>query len=121
LRILRKHELVERPTLVDVVVAAVRRVEAYLPSPAQARLAEVRPALLELARQAHTREWEGGRLDLVRYSGRQKQEMELRGVAGHLDVPEGLGDLFPLLAAAQWLHLGKGTAVGMGQLLIERR
>ena len=86
LRLLRLHRLIEQPTLADVVVAALRRLEAFL--------------------------------DVVRYSGRQKTELEMRGVSGYLDLPDGPGPLWPLLAAAQWLHLGKGAVVGMGQLVV---
>jgi hypothetical protein len=42
----------------------------------------------------------------------------MQGVSGSLDLPEGLGPLALLLAAAQWLHLGKGTVMGLGQLRI---
>jgi hypothetical protein len=63
--------------------------------------------------------WEGGQLDLVRYSSSQKGEIELRGVAGGLFLPEGPGALADLLSAAAWLHLGKGTVMGLGQLGIE--
>lgn len=36
-------------------------------------------------------------------------------MAGELHLPAGPGPLWPLLAAALWLHLGKGTIVGLGQ------
>jgi len=54
----------------------------------------------------------------VRYSGSQKAEVELRGVAGSLALPVGPGPLSPLLAAAAWIHIGKGTVMGLGQLNI---
>jgi len=100
------------------VVAALRRLEAFLPTPASAALARIKPALLEQARIRPGESWRGRRLDLVRYSGRQKTELEMRGVSGYLDLPDGPGPLWPLLAAAQWLHLGKGAVVGMGQLAV---
>ena len=62
--------------------------------------------------------WQGRRLDLVRYSGSQKAEVELRGVAGSLALPVGPGPLSPLLAAAAWIHIGKGTVMGLGQIKI---
>jgi len=119
LRLLRLHHLIEKPTLIDLVVATVRRLAAFLPSPAGEELARMKPALLERARTLPAESWRGRRLDLVRYSGRQKAELEMRGVSGYLDLPEGPGPLWPLLAAAQWLHLGKGVVVGMGQLVVE--
>ena len=50
---------------------------------------------------------------------RQESELDLHGVAGSLELPRGPGELWPLLAAAQWLHLGKGTIMGLGQLIVE--
>jgi hypothetical protein len=32
--------------------------------------------------------------------------------------PAAPGELWPLLAAALWLHLGKGTTLGLGQLQV---
>jgi hypothetical protein len=115
LRLIRSKRLVEAPTFADLVVAASRRIHSYLPGPAADELATLTPALTELARRTPAAAWRGERLDLVRYSGKQKAEIELRGVAGRLDLPEGPGPLWPLLAAAQWLHLGKGAVFGMGQ------
>jgi hypothetical protein len=82
------------------------------------RLKGLEPALLVAARVLPAGRWKGRRLDLVRYSGRQRAELELRGVSGQLDLLEGAGELWPLFAAAQWVHMGKGTTVGMGQVVI---
>lgn len=38
----------------------------------------------------------------------------MSGVVGHLDLTRGAGPLLPLRLAARWLHLGKGTVVGLG-------
>ena len=73
---------------------------------------------LELGRAVPCEPWQGRRLDLVRYSGSQKAEVELRGVAGSLALPVGPGPLSPLLAAAAWIHIGKGTVMGLGQIRI---
>jgi hypothetical protein len=117
--LLRQHRLIEQPTLADIVIAAVRRVGAFLPSPASNALAGMKPAMLERANTRPAGAWQGQRLDLLRYSGRQKAELEMRGVSGYLDLPNGPGPLWPLLAAVQWLHLGKGAVVGMGQLVVD--
>ena len=119
LRLMRNHRLIEQPTPADIVVAVVRRLVAFLPSPAQEALTRIHPELITLSRNLRAMPWEGERLDLVRYSGRQERELEMRGVSGHLDLPDGPGLLWPLFAAAQWLHIGKGTVVGMGQLVVE--
>ncbi len=115
LRILRSHRLITTPTLIDIVEAAFRRIECFVaPVAADA----VRPSALEAAGRAAATPWSGRRLDLVRWSANQQAEVELGGVAGHLDLPEGPGDLWPLLAALQWLHVGKGSTLGLGQLRI---
>jgi hypothetical protein len=118
LRLLRNGRLIEQPTLADVVVAAHRRAGAWLPPAEQAVWHALREPLLELARCLPS-SWSGARLDLQRYSARQDAELELRGVSGVLDLPAGVGALAPLLAAAVWLHVGKGTVFGLGEIQIE--
>jgi hypothetical protein len=119
LRILHRGELIERPTLSDLIVAACRRVRGYLPSDRRAEWDELAREALIRSRDIPSTAWQGDRLDLQRYSGRQQAEVELRGVSGCLGLPAGPAELWPLLASAQWLHLGKGTVMGLGRLLIE--
>jgi hypothetical protein len=118
LRLLRRGRLIDRPTLADLVVAAHRRAAAWLPPADQSAWSDLREPLLEMARHLPS-SWSGARLDLERYSARQEGEVELRGVSGVMALPHGVGDLAPLLSAAAWLHLGKGTVFGLGQVLID--
>ncbi len=117
LRLIYGGRLVEQPTLADVTIAALRRVRSLTPTPVDALWSD-RHSWLNAARQIRCELWQGERLDLVRYSGSQKRELELRGVCGSLLLPEGPGPLAALLAASTWLHLGKGTVMGLGQLRI---
>lgn len=119
LRLRRKGRLIESPTLADLVAALNRRVAGFLPERYRPLWLRLGRQLLELAKQTPQTPWQGTRLDLVRYSGRQKTELDLHGVSGSLQLPHGPGALLPLLAAARWLHIGKNTVMGMGQLLIE--
>jgi hypothetical protein len=96
-------------------LAALRRLHCLAPE-ATAEARALCDVWLDLARWTPATPWQGGPLDLVRYSGRQRAEAELRGVAGHLRLPEGPGPLADLLAAAAWLHLGKGTVMGLGRV-----
>lgn len=116
LRLMFRKQLIESPTLADIVVAACRRVKAYLPAEHLADWDQLSRWALDTARDTPAELWQGERLDLHRYSGRQRAELELRGVTGYLGLPRGPGPLWPLLAAARWLHLGKGTVMGMGQM-----
>lgn len=119
LRILRQGKLIGQPTLADLVVAATRRVEAYLLEDLREEWSKLRPVLLEESRQRPNR-WSGQPCDLWHYSARQNAEVEMRGVAGTITLPAGVGPLWPVLAAASWLHLGKGTVFGLGQTVVDR-
>ncbi len=119
LRLMRDGELIVGPAPADLALAACRRLAAFLPEDLRDVVRDVRRKMLEEARALPAMPWKGQRLDLVRYSGRQRREVEQRGVAGYIDLPEGPGPLWPLFAAAQWLHLGKGTVHGLGQLVVK--
>ena len=108
LRLLRQGLLIASPTPADIVLAALHRVCA-LAGPDTAPLWAGRRHWLELARAVSFEPWQGRRLDLVRYSGSQKAEVELRGVAGSLALPAGPSPISSLLAAPAWIHIGKGT------------
>jgi hypothetical protein len=118
-RMIRRGALIEEPNLCDVVVGITRRIAAFLRADLQDEWRPLSREALELARSTPCGVWRGGRLDLHRYSAAQQAELDLRGVNGSFDLPRGPGELWPLLAAAQWLHVGKGTIVGLGQLSIE--
>lgn len=120
LRLIHKRRLVERPMPVDLTIAALRRLQGLVSDhPDSAVLWESRQDWIELARTIRYDTWQGRRLDLARYSGSQQSELVLHGVAGSLSLPDGPGPLAPLLMAASWFHLGKGTVMGLGQVRIE--
>jgi len=116
LRLIRRGRLVEIPRLSELVIAGARRLSAYLQPEDAASLQRLEDQMLEASASLPGGPWRGERLDLVRYSGRQHGEIELRGVIGSLVLPQGPGELWPLFAAARWLHLGKGTIMGLGKL-----
>ncbi len=119
LRIRYRGRLVTRPQLPDIVAAALRRIGAFLPDEHRSSWKQIRQVAMQLAREIPCGAWHGERLDLHRYSARQKSEIDLFGVSGHFQLPEGPGPLWPLLLAASWLHVGKGTVMGLGQVQIE--
>ncbi len=119
LRLIHQRRLVTRPTPADLAIAALRRIQALAGNhPDAEALWQSRQDWIERARSIPCEPWEGRRLDLVRYSASQHAELELRGVAGSLTFPAGPGPLTSLLKAAVWLHLGKGTVMGLGQVRI---
>ncbi len=118
LRILRRDRLIREPTLTDLTVAACRRLRSFLPEGSREEWDQLTEGAITASHQIPQEPWIGDRLDLLRYSASQEQELQINGVSGWLDLPAGPGPLWPLLAAAQWLHIGKSTVIGLGQLQI---
>ncbi len=118
LRLRHRGRLVEHPTLVDVVAALVRRLGGMLPEAYQPLWVDLGRVLRARAEQLPAQCGPWRRQHLLRYSGAQNQELELHGVVGTITLPEGPQELLPLLAAAQWVHVGKATVFGLGQLVV---
>lgn len=118
LRILREGQLIESPTLADLVASALRRVD-LLRSGGEPIARDARQALLDEARSCEAQAWVGSRLDLERYSARQQREIELYGVSGRLNVGGLPTAIDSLIRACAWMHIGKGTTIGLGALRIE--
>lgn len=58
--------------------------------------------------------------DWTRYSARQRTPMQLGGLMGDLVITgPALADVWPLLWAGQWTHVGKGTSFGLGAYRLE--
>ncbi len=118
LRLIRAGRLVTTPTLTDIVLGGLRRLRVLVLEQTQTSLRRLWGPTLESAGSRPARPWRGQRLDMVRWSGRQQAELALHGVAGRLELPEGVGPLLPLLAALEWIHIGKGTVFGLGQMRV---
>ena len=77
----------------------------------------------ELTAKARTVQFASQQLkwyDWTRYSSRQQTEMNMGGLIGsvHLDMQD-LEDFWPYLWLGQWIHVGKGTSMGMGAYSIQ--
>ncbi|MCY4151803.1 MAG: CRISPR system precrRNA processing endoribonuclease RAMP protein Cas6 [Aestuariivita sp.] len=117
LRLLRRKQLINSPSFTDIIAVSLERLNALSCGSLDR---DFKSHVLDIARSTVTDAWIGKRQDLVRWSGRQKKLLELRGVAGHLDLPYGAGPFRPLLAASEWTHIGKGTVFGLGQLNLRK-
>ncbi len=113
-RLLRNKRLIQGPGLTDVVVAGWRRVVNLLPSERRRSAERHGRELLRHARGVRCSPWRGRPERMTRWSARQGRRIRLDGVIGSFVLPEGAGPLAPLLAALEWLHLGKATTVGFG-------
>ena len=118
LRLMRKSKLVSQPVFTDIIVACFRRIAGFAGLPRGETYRDLFRSVIQEADGIVAHKWVGERCDLVRWSGAQQRAIELFGVTGAVTLSKGPGMLWPLLAAAQWIHLGKGTVYGMGDMHI---
>ena len=119
LRLTGHGKLLREPGLTDIAVAALRRISALAGCSSGETYRDLSYAVRAEADARPAGPWCGERRDFVRWSGAQRREIDLRGVAGGLDLPQGFGEIWPLIAAALWTHIGKGAVFGLGQPRIE--
>lgn len=124
LRIVRDKHTITTPSLADLTEAAISRLALvrslicddipmiHVPQSIWPDFAE---AAIALATTVSTTRWHGRGQTLVRYSAKQQAEVTMNGVTGFINCLDGTGPLWPILAAATWLHLGKGTVIGLGR------
>ncbi len=118
LRLLRGGKLLSTPNLEDVATATTRRIATLAGTTSGETYRDLIRNIGQVAAGLAGAPWRGRRFDFVRWSGAQQRELNMRGVTGDLALPTGPGPLWPLLAAACWTHIGKGTVFGLGQLHI---
>lgn len=56
--------------------------------------------------------------DWTRWSNRQRTLMKMGGLLGSVEFEGDLGIFWPFLALGEWIHVGKGTAFGLGKYSI---
>ena len=120
LRLIGRGRLLREPGLTDIAAAALRRISALADCASGEGYRDLSYAVRAEADARPAGPWRGERRDFVRWSGAQRREIDLHGVAGGLDLPQGFGGIWPLMAAARWTHIGKGAVFGLGQPRIER-
>lgn len=118
LRMLRAKQLIERPTLRDLALAACRRLAGLVPLSARPTTFGLQGPVIAAADGIASQPFVGQGGEVSRWSASQRQRIELQGVVGHLDLPEGPGPLWRLFAALQWTHCGKATVLGLGRLVV---
>ena len=57
--------------------------------------------------------------DLARYSSTQKRKVPLGGLVGTFDITRAADWIQPWLNAARVIHVGKGTAMGLGKITVD--
>jgi hypothetical protein len=72
-------------------------------------------ALREAARRVQVSAKELSLQRLQRYSNRRKQKLPLDGMIGTISFTGNLTEFLPLLRMGEYLHIGAGTAFGLGR------
>jgi hypothetical protein len=74
--------------------------------------------LITLAQQIRTVQRRIQWVEQERYSRRQRRRLPMGGFMGEMTVEGNLEPFLPLLVAAEYVHLGKGTVMGLGKIRI---
>ena len=117
-RLIKQGQLISSPQFTDLIAASLRRIAALAKISRGVVYRDLMRAVRREASRTVAHTWVGEKCNLVRWSAAQQREVELYGITGTITLPKGPGYLWPLLAAAQWSHLGKGTVYGMGEMRV---
>jgi hypothetical protein len=121
-RVRREQELIgpERMGFDEFVAALLRRLALLSRFHTREAWRLDHAGLREAARRARVVRQELEWQDWARFSSRQKKRIPMGGVAGFYELETaGLEELWPLLWAGQWAHVGKGAVMGLGGYVVE--
>lgn len=110
-------------TFQDVVRALLRRLSSLCYFHCGCELQVDFKGLIERASRIRTVRSELRWEEQERFSGRQRQWIEMGGVLGRVVFEAAEAGMWrpylPLLAAGEWVHVGKGTVMGLGKYRAE--
>lgn len=76
--------------------------------------------LIARAQEVHTVQRRLRWVEQNRYSSRQKSLLQMGGVTGEMVFEGHLEPFLPLLAVGEYVHIGKGTVMGLGKIRLVR-
>jgi hypothetical protein len=114
-RLRQDADLVVRPEFATLATALLRRVSVLAEVHCGARADLDAKAILESAKAVRAVESDLRWHDWERYSARQDTRMALGGFLGRITFEGPLAPWWPLLRVGEVLHVGKGTAFGLGK------
>ncbi|MCS7239418.1 MAG: CRISPR system precrRNA processing endoribonuclease RAMP protein Cas6 [Thermoguttaceae bacterium] len=117
-RVVVQGKLTKSPELIDIVKTLVRRVFLLRYFHCGGCIEPLSTAFLEAAASARLIRSELSWQDWERFSGRQKRRIPIGGLVGRVVFQGDLGRLRPLLAAGEFVHVGKNTTFGLGKFRI---
>jgi hypothetical protein len=119
-RIRVKNRVQETLSFEKLISSLSLRVALLAETHGAAPLAYDHQTLLLRAREVETRASHLWQCQLDRFSTRQQAKLELDGLMGEIVYTgPSLRELLPLVVAGEFLHVGSGTAFGLGRYCIE--
>jgi hypothetical protein len=114
-----KGRVIENPSFAQLVSSLSLRLSMLAETFAEAPLSYDYQAMIDRAHEVTTRDSTLRLMALDRYSNRRGGKLELDGFMGEVTFAgPGIQELLPLLVAGEFLHVGSGTAFGLGRYLI---
>lgn len=115
LRIKHHGKFIDQLDFYILIVSLLRRINTLAVLHGDGELSIDWNSLLEIARQIETVSDNTHWIDYQRYSGRQKQTMQLGGLVGTMSFRGNLSPFIAYLRAGEILHVGKSTSFGFGK------
>jgi CRISPR/Cas system endoribonuclease Cas6 (RAMP superfamily) len=115
-RIRIKGQAVETPNFVELVRSISLRLSMLMQTFGDGAVAYDYRSMLEMAQCISVKESTLRLVALDRYSNRRQGKLQLDGFIGDITFSgEALSEFLPLLVAGEFLHVGSGTAFGLGR------
>jgi CRISPR/Cas system endoribonuclease Cas6 (RAMP superfamily) len=114
-----KGEVVENPSFVQLISSLSLRLAMVAQTYGTESLSYDHKAVIERARNVSTRNSTLRLMALDRFSSRRKTKLAIDGFMGDVTFSgAATQELLPLIVAGEFLHVGSGTAFGMGRYVI---
>jgi hypothetical protein len=114
-----KGRVIENPSFAQLVSSLSLRLSMLAETFADAPLSYDYKSMIERAHEVTTRDSSLRLMALDRYSNRHGEKLELDGFMGDVTFAgPAIQELLPLLVAGEFLHVGSGTAFGLGRYTI---
>jgi len=114
-RLRQDADLVTRPQFATLVTALLRRLSVLAEAHCRGKADLDAKAILDSAKAVRVEKSELRWHDWERYSARQQTRMSLGGFVGPVTFAGPLASWWALLKIGEVLHVGKGTAFGLGK------
>jgi hypothetical protein len=113
-----KGQLLETPSFAQLITTLSLRLSLLAQTLCVRPLVYDHRSMIEMAQRVKTRMSTLRLMALDRFSNRRRGKLELDGFMGEITFDPPLHELLPMLVAGEFLHIGSGTAFGLGRYRI---